>query len=157
MFEKFVSLCRPRRRSASTSTHSKTSLLDSLGEIARQCFVMLATPAQSLLQCLVLLGKKNVGSRTSAILHTTYRLTMRLSSAHISQWDVKFAGKWDSALKGNSALRAHVAPAAGIELAHREGLCVIHFLLGRAEILRQHKSSPADSATCGSGFTHSKF
>ena len=46
---------------------------------------------------------------------TTYRLTMRLVSAHISQWDVKFAGKWDSALKGNSALKAHVARAAGTE------------------------------------------
>ena len=46
---------------------------------------------------------------------------MRVVSAHISQWDVKFAGKWDSALKGNSALRAHVARAAGIELAHSEG------------------------------------
>ena len=63
-----------------------------------------------------LVGKENGGSRT-----ITYRLTMRLISAHISQWDVKFAGKWDSALKGNSAFLAHVARAAGIELAHREG------------------------------------
>ena len=39
-----------------------------------------------------------------------------------------FAGKWDSALKGNSALRAHVARAMGIELAHSEGQFVIHFL-----------------------------
>ena len=53
---------------------------------------------------------------------------MRLVSAHISQWDVKFVGKWDSALKGNSALRAHVARAAGIELAHNEGQYVVHFL-----------------------------
>ena len=51
-----------------------------------------------------------------------------LVSAHISHWDVKFAGNWDSALKGNSALRAHVARAAGIELAHNEGQYVIHFL-----------------------------
>ena len=51
-----------------------------------------------------LVGQENGGSRTIAILHTTYRLTMRLVSAHISQWDVNFAGKWDSALKGNSAL-----------------------------------------------------
>ena len=51
---------------------------------------------------------------------------MRLLSAHISHWDVKFAGKWDSALKGNSALRAHVARAAGIDLAHSEGKYVIH-------------------------------
>ena len=102
--------------------------LGSLGEIVRQCFVKLAIPTQSLLQLLVLLGKKNGGSRTIAILHTTYRLTMRLVSAHISQWDVNFAGKWDSALKGNSALRAHVARAMGIEHALSEGHYVIHFL-----------------------------
>ena len=53
---------------------------------------------------------------------------MRLVSAHNSQWDVNFAGKWDSALKGNSALRAHVARAVGIELGHSEGQFVIHFL-----------------------------
>ena len=133
MLAKLVSLSRPRRRSASTSTHSKTShfsptALDSLGDIVRQCFVKLAIPTQSLLQLLVLLDKKSGGSRTIAILHTTYRFAMLLVTAHISQWDVKFAGKWDSALKGNSALRAHVARAAGIELAHREGQHVIHFL-----------------------------
>ena len=87
--------------------------LGSLGEIFRQCLVKLAIPTQSLLQLLVLLGQKNGGSRTVAILHTTYRLTMRLVSAHISQWDVNSPGKWDSALKGNSALRAHVARAMG--------------------------------------------
>ena len=101
--------------------------LDSLGEIVRQCFVKLAIPTQSLLQLLVLLGKKSGGSRTLAILHTTYRLTMRLVSAHIRQCDVKFPGKWDSALQGNSAHRAHVA-RAGIGLAHSEGQHVIHFL-----------------------------
>ena len=53
---------------------------------------------------------------------------MRLISAHIGQRDVKFAGKWDSALKGNSALRAQVARAAGIEMVHREGQNVILFL-----------------------------
>ena len=41
---------------------------------------------------------------------------------------VNFVGKWDSAVKGNSALRAHVARAMGIELAHSEGQFVIHFL-----------------------------
>ena len=83
-------------------------------------------PTQSLLQ--FLLDKKNGGSRTIAILHTTCRLTMCLISAYMSQWDVNFAGKWDSALKGNSALRARVASAAGFELADREGQYVIHFL-----------------------------
>ena len=109
--------------------------LDSLGEIIRHCFVKLAIPTQPPLQLLVLLGQENGGSRTIAILHTTYRLTMRLVSAHISQWDVKFAGKWDSALEGNSALRAHAARAAGIELAHNEGQYVTHFLWDMREIL----------------------
>ena len=86
-------------------------VLGSLGENVRQCFVKLAIPTQS--QLLVLLGKKNGGSRTIAILHTTYALTMRLVSAHI---------------KGNSALREHVARAMGIELAPSEGQFVIHFL-----------------------------
>ena len=53
---------------------------------------------------------------------------MRFASAHLSQWDVNFAGKWDNALKGKSVLRAHVARAMGIELAHSEGQFVIHFL-----------------------------
>ena len=105
-----------------------------LRETVRQSFAKLAIPTQSLLHLLVLLGKKNGGSRTIAILHTTYRLTMRLVSTHISQWGVMFVGKWDSAFKGNSALRAHVARAAGIELAHREGQYVT-LSLGPAEIL----------------------
>ena len=90
---------------------SSLTTLYSLVEIVRQCFVKLAIPTQSLLQRLPLLSKKNGGSRTIAILHTTYRFIMRLVSAHISQWDVKFAGVWHSALKGNSALRARAARA----------------------------------------------
>ena len=75
-----------------TARHSDNALV-SLGETVRQSFAKLAIPIQSLLQLLVLLGKKNGGSRTIAILHTTYRLTMRLVSTHISQWDVMFAGE----------------------------------------------------------------
>ena len=41
--------------------------LDALGETVRLCFVKLAIPTQFLLQLSVLLGKKNGGSRTSAI------------------------------------------------------------------------------------------
>ena len=67
-----------------------------VGKIVKQCIATLAIPTQSLLQLLVLLGKKNGGSRTIAILRTTYRLTMRLIAGGI--------------------LRPHVARAAGIEL-----------------------------------------
>ena len=123
IYAKHASPFHPKRRSDSTKNSFQDiarlpdNALDSLGEIARQCFAKLAIPTQSFLQLLVLLD-----SRTIAILHTTFRLTVRLIS------DVNFAGKWDSALKGKSALGAHVAPAAGIDLAHREGQYVIHFL-----------------------------
>ena len=63
-----------------------------LGEIIRQCFVKLAIPTQSLLQLLVLLGKKTEGAEPSPSCTQHTRLTMRLVSAHISQWDVNFAG-----------------------------------------------------------------
>ena len=57
--------------------------LESLGEVIRQRFVKLASPTQSLLQLLVLLGRKNGGSRTIAIL--------RLVSAHIRAVDIELA------------------------------------------------------------------
>ena len=87
-----ASLSFPSKTAIGLDQHAFTDIanfpdnaLDSLGEIIRQCFVKLAIPTQSLLHLLVLLGKKNEGSRTIAILHTTYRLTMRLVSAHIRQ------------------------------------------------------------------------
>ena len=64
--------------------------LVSLGEIVRQSFAKLATLTQSLLQ--FLLDKKNGGSRTIAILHTTCRLTMRLITAHITPMVCQFRG-----------------------------------------------------------------
>ena len=65
MFAKLVSLSRPRRRSTSTSTHSKTSpsSLTTLWTLwvrsSDTFFVTLAIPTQSLLQLLVLLAMKN--------------------------------------------------------------------------------------------------
>ena len=67
--------------------------LGSLGEIVIQCFVKLVIPTQSLLQLLVLLGKNNGGSKNHRKTCTPRTaLTMRLVSAHISQWDVSSAG-----------------------------------------------------------------
>ena len=128
IFARLLSLSHPKQRSVSTSTLSQTSqtspTMSWIPWVRSSDNVLSSWPYQ-LSHCW---ERKMEGNRTIAILHTTDRLTMRLVSAHISQWDVKFAGKWDSALKGNSALRAHVARAAGIELAHNEGQYVIHFL-----------------------------
>ena len=135
LFARLVSLSRPKPRLVLTSTRSQTSyssLTMSWNLWVRSSDNVLSSwPYQLSHFCNFwsCWARKNGGSRSFAILHTTYRLTMRLVSAHISQWDVKFAGKWDFALKGNSALRAHVARAVGIELSHSEGQYVIHFLL----------------------------
>ena len=50
--------------------------LVALGNLMRQCIATLVLPTQILFQIMVLLGKKNGGSRTIAILSTTYRLLM---------------------------------------------------------------------------------
>ena len=137
MFARLVSLSRPKRLSVSTSTRSQTShssLTTPWNLWVRSSDNFLSSwPYQLSHFCNFwsFLSKKNGKSRTTAILHTTYRLPMRLVSAHISRWDVKFAGKWDSALKGNSALRAHVARVVGIELTHSECQYVTHFLWDR--------------------------
>ena len=163
MFAKLVSLSRPKRRSVSTSTRSDIALLsdnvlESLGEIIRQCFVKLAILTRSLLQLLVLLGKKNGGSRSIAILHTTYRLTMRLSiSTHHS--------KGMSGLQVSGTLRSRVTQRSehmlrkvvGIELAHIGGQSVIHFLWDMRKILRQHQSTSSDSAAGGKGLPARDF
>ncbi len=102
--------------------------LIALSTCLRQCVSTLALPVQTLLQLMVLLGKKSGGSRTIAILTTFYRLLMRILSGFITEWDLATAEHWDSALKGNSSLRAHIARALDIELANFEELFVLHCL-----------------------------
>ena len=93
-----------------------------LGTILRQCIATLALPVQTLINLMTLLGKKGGGSRTKAILTTFYRLLMRLLAGYISEWDASEAGPWDTALRGGSAVSAHIAIAMGVELADFEEL-----------------------------------
>ena len=143
-FARLVSLSHPKQRLVSTSTLSQTSLTSPTMPwipwvSGHTNSVTVAT------FCLV--GQEKWREQN----HPTCRLAVRLVSAHISQWDVKFAGKWDSALKGNSALRAHVARAAAIESAHNEGQYVIHFLWDMRKFYHMHQSTSSDSATGGKG------
>ena len=102
--------------------------INALGSILKQCLCSLALLVQTLLQLMVMLGKKNGGSRTIAILSTFYRLLMRILAPAITEWDLAKAGHWDSAVRGHSALRAHLARALDVELDHHEGKHVLHFL-----------------------------
>ena len=117
-------------------SHPKQRLV---GEIIRQCFVKVGHTNSA----------EGAEPSPSCTQHTVS--SCGWVSAHISQWDVKFAGKWDSALKGNSALRAHVARAAGIELAHNRGHYVIHLLWDMRKFydsIKTHLLSPQLVARC---------
>ena len=84
---KLLSLSYPKRLSVSTSTrlqtpHSSATMLWNLW--ARSSDNVLSSwqyQLSNFLQLFVLLGKKNEGNRTIAILHTTYRFSMCLVSA----------------------------------------------------------------------------
>ena len=79
----------------------------------------------------------NGGNRTIVTLRTTHRLAMRLTSAYVSCWDVKFAGRGGSALES-----PHSEPMLRVRQAStcpKERAICDPFLLGDAEILRQHQ------------------
>ncbi len=85
-------------------------------------------PLSGLLAILNLLGKKGGGVRTVATLTSIYRLVMRLCGDDIATWDVSKAGHFDTAVAGNSALRAHLLRSLEVELLTAEGLTVSHVL-----------------------------
>ena len=58
---------------------------------------------------------------------------MKLSGAHIREWDVGAGVFWDSALKGSSSLRAHLARALDLEVGLAEGNCAMLFLWDMAK------------------------
>ena len=146
MFAKLVS--RQKRLSVSTSTrlqtsHSSPTMPSNLW--ARSSDNVLSSWQYQLSRfcnCWSCWARKMTGAELCHLAHSMSP-HLRLVSAHISQWDVKFASKWDSALKGNSALGAHVARAVGIELAHNEGQYVII-------------CDPFFCGTCGKSTTASK-
>ena len=133
MFAKRASIFNPKRRSDSTNTLSRTLPVPRTTQWTRwEKLAGRASPnwpnqLSHFCSCWFCWARKTEEAEPPPSC-TPLTVSMRLHSAHISQWDVNVAGKWDSALKGNSALRAHVARAAGIELAHREDQYVIDFL-----------------------------
>ena len=130
-----LSLFFPSQTAIDLDQHALTDIalfpdnaLESLGEIIRKCFVKLAIPTQSLYQLLVLLGKKIW--REQNYRHLAHHISPHHAlgiSTHQSVGMSNLQVNGDSALIGNSALRAHVARAVGIELAHSEGQYWIPF------------------------------
>ena len=85
-------------------------------------------PMQLLLVLIGLLPKDTEGERPIALTSMLYRLIMKLEKPECSQWDEETAGHWDTAIAGNSCLRAALARALGMEAAQARGFATIGIL-----------------------------
>ena len=83
---------------------------------------------QELMNLLSLLGKKSGGSRTIAIMGSLYRALMKFFCPQIREWDLAKGHFWDSALAGNSSLRAALIRALKVENGVARGAHIGHLL-----------------------------
>ena len=111
-----------------TIAYLPDSALFQLAAVMRTAVAARCLPAQTLISLMSLLGKKSGGSRTIVTVSTFYRLLLRILKPTLSEWDDKAAGFWDTAVKGSSALKAHLARALELEVAAIEGKKSLLFL-----------------------------
>ena len=102
--------------------------LDQFGGMVKQAISTLSLPTQTLLNMGCLLGKKLGGSRVIAIMGSFYRALMKCVSPKIREWDLEHEHFYDSALAGNSTLRAAVMRALKSENAVVAGWQAGHLL-----------------------------
>ena len=135
MFVKLVSLFRPRRRSVSISTHSKTSQSS-----LRTLRILQARSSDNVLsswqhQPSHFCNRWSCWERRTDGAEQSPSYTPRIASPCV--WFQRTSVNGMSSLLASVTLRSkvtqlsehmHVARAAGIELAHSEGQYVIHFL-----------------------------
>ena len=74
-------------------------------------------PIQALMVYVGLMPKPAGGERPIGLTAMLYRLTMRLFKTLLADWDDKFAGFWDDAVKGSSPLRAAILRSLRVEVA----------------------------------------
>ena len=91
---------------------------------------------QDLLNALCLLGNNSGGSRTIAIMASFYRALMKYFCPAIRDWDMAKGKFWDSALAGNSSLRAAVERALKVENGVARGAQIGHLLCAMKKVLR---------------------
>ena len=74
-------------------------------------------PIQALMVYVGLMPKPAGGERPIGLTAMLYRLIMRLEKMLLAEWDEKFAGFWDDAVKGSSPLRAAILRSLRVEVA----------------------------------------
>ena len=68
----------------------------------------LTWPAHAYYNLIVLMGKPAGGTRPIALMAMIYRLWTKIRRPEIDSWEAAWAGPWDAAVKGSSALRAAI-------------------------------------------------
>ena len=85
-------------------------------------------PVQALMVYVGLLPKPTGGERPIGLTSMLYRLVMKMEKEFLSEWDDKFAGFWDDAVKGSSPLRAAILRSVRVEVAKTLGFEAIGIL-----------------------------
>ena len=85
-------------------------------------------PIQALMVYVGLMPKPAGGERPIGLTAMLYRLIMRLKKMLLAEWDEKFAGFWDDAVKGSSPLRAAILRSLRVEVAKNLGYEAIGLL-----------------------------
>ena len=80
-----------------------------------------AWPAHIYHNLIVLMGKPAGGTRPIALMITIYRLWTKIRRPQIDFWEGAWAGPWDAAIKGSSALRAAILGMLQDEVAVYRG------------------------------------
>ena len=88
----------------------------------------LAVPAQHLLSLMAILPKPAGGERTVVLLSMLMRTWGRARRGEVRAWDRDHARFWDSAIQGNSALKAALLRRALDESAHALGVASLTLL-----------------------------
>ena len=74
-------------------------------------------PIQTLMVYVGLMPKAAGGERPIGLTSMPYRLLMKTKKVMLADWDAKFAGFWDDAIKGSPPLRAAIMRSLRVEVA----------------------------------------
>ena len=95
--------------------------VSSLGDLLREIERVCAWPAQTLVNVMCLLPKPSGGERAVVLQAMLMVLWSSARAVHVKTWDAAKGRHWDSALKGNSALKAALMRRLLDELIVQEG------------------------------------
>ena len=95
--------------------------VEELAKLLNHVEQKVAWPAHIYHNLIVLMGKPAGGTRPIALMPMIYRLWTKIRREQIDSWEQAWAGPWDAAVKGSSALRAAILGMLQDEVAVYRG------------------------------------